>query len=307
MFKAAVVTISDKGAAGLRKDTAGPACEEILKQNGWDVAMTTIIPDEYDQIRETLIRLSDEKINLVVTTGGTGFSHRDVTPEATLSVVQREVRGIPEAMRAESMRITPMGMLSRAAAGIRGETLIVNLPGSEKAAKENLLAVIGPIRHGIEVLAGTSVDCATLHRPSVRAVCISEKKGEQKTPVSSVLLREDYGIEGDAHAGNWHRQVSLLGYESIQKVQSAMPYELADGAFAENIVTQGITLYTLPVGTKLRIGESLCQVTQIGKECHHGCAIRELAGDCVMPREGIFVKVLKGGTVRSGDPIDLVD
>jgi molybdenum cofactor synthesis domain-containing protein len=307
MYSAAVVTVSDKGAAGLRTDTAGPACVEILKQNGWDVVLTTIVPDEYDKIRDSLLHCVEDKINLVITTGGTGFSQRDVTPEATLSVVQREVRGIPEAMRGESMKITPMGMLSRAVCGIRDESLIVNLPGSEKAAKENLLAVIGPIKHGIEVLAGTAVDCATLHRPSVRAVCISEKKGEQKTPVSSAILKEDYGIIGDAHAGNWHRQVSLLGYESIQKVQAAMPYELADGAFAENIVTQGITLYTLPIGTKLRIGESVCEVTQIGKECHHGCAIRELAGDCVMPREGIFVKVLKGGTVRSGDAIDIIE
>jgi molybdenum cofactor synthesis domain-containing protein len=307
MFKAAVITVSDKGAAGLRTDTAGPACVEILKQNGWDVVFTEVVPDEYDRIREILIKCAGDKIHLVVTTGGTGFSHRDVTPEATLSVVQREVRGIPEAMRAESMKITPMGMLSRAACGIREESLIVNLPGSEKAAKENLLAVIGPMKHGVEVLAGTSVDCAALHRPTVRAVCISEKKGEQKTPVESVVLQEDFGIEGDAHAGNWHRQVSLLGYESIQKVQAAMPYELADGAFAENIVTQGITLYALPIGTRLRIGESLCEVTQIGKECHHGCAIRELTGDCVMPREGIFVKVIKGGTVRSGDAIDIIE
>jgi len=306
MYSTAVITVSDKGAAGQRTDTAGPACEEILKQNGWDVVFTAIVPDEYDKIREVLLHCVDEKINLIVTTGGTGFSHRDVTPEATLSVIQREVRGIPEAMRAESMKITAMGMLSRAVCGIRQDSLIVNLPGSEKAAKENLLAVIGPIKHGIEVLVGASVDCATLHRPSVRAVCVSEKKGEQKMPVPSVLLKEDHGIVGDAHAGNWHRQVSLLGYESIQKVQAAMPYPLTDGAFAENIVTQGITLYTLPIGTKLRIGESLCEVTQIGKECHHGCAIRELAGDCVMPREGIFVKVLKGGIVRGGDAIDIV-
>jgi molybdenum cofactor synthesis domain-containing protein len=307
MFSAAVVTISDKGAAGLRKDTAGPACVEILMQNGWDVVFTDIIPDEYDKIRDVLLRCADEKINLVITTGGTGFSHRDVTPEATLSVIQREVRGIPEAMRNESMKITSMGMLSRSACGIRDGSLILNLPGSEKAAKENLLAVINPIKHGVEVLVGTSTDCATLHLPSVRAVCISEKKGEQKTPVPSVQLKEDFGIVGDAHAGNWHRQVSLLGYESIQKVQAAMPYELADGAFAENIVTQGITLYTLPIGTKLRIGESVCEVTQIGKECHHGCAIRELTGDCVMPREGIFVKVLKGGNIRAGDIIEIIN
>lgn len=306
MYSAAVITVSDKGAAGLRTDTAGPACVELLSQKGWEVVFTAIVPDEYEKIRDVLLRCTDDKIHLVITTGGTGFSQRDVTPEATLSLVQREVRGIPEAMRTESMKITPMGMLSRAVCGIRDESLIVNLPGSEKAAKENLIAVIDPIKHGIEVLVGTSVDCATLHRPSVRAVCVSDKKGEQKTPISSVLLKEDYGIVGDAHAGNWHRQVSLLGYESIQKVQAAMPYELADGAFAENIVTQGITLYTLPIGTKLKIGESLCEVTQIGKECHHGCAIRELAGDCVMPREGIFVKVLKGGAVRSGDSIDII-
>jgi molybdenum cofactor synthesis domain-containing protein len=306
MTKAAVLTISDKGAAGKRTDTAGPACCAILEEYGYEVVRTDILPDEFDLIRQALISCCDGDIPLVLTAGGTGFSRRDVTPEATLSVIEREVRGIPEAMRAESMKITPMGMLSRAAAGIRGGTLIINLPGSEKAAKENLLAVIGPIKHGIEVLTGSSVDCAALHRPSVRAVCISEKKGEQKTPVDSVELKEDYGIVGDAHAGNWHRQVSLLGYESIQKVQAAIPYELADGAFAENIVTQGITLYTLPVGTRLRIGDSLCEVTQIGKECHHGCAIRELAGDCVMPREGIFVKVLKGGVVRKGDVIDIV-
>ncbi|MEG0156302.1 MAG: MogA/MoaB family molybdenum cofactor biosynthesis protein [Anaerovoracaceae bacterium] len=162
--KAAVITMSDKGAKGQRVDTAGPACVAILEENGWDVVYTNMIPDDLEGIKAELKKCSDElNITLVVTTGGTGFSHRDVTPEATLAVCDREVRGIPEAMRAESMKITPMGMLSRAAAGLRNNTLIVNLPGSEKAAKECLAAVIKPIKHGVEVLVGASSDCAVIH------------------------------------------------------------------------------------------------------------------------------------------------
>ena len=134
----------------------------------------------------------------------------------------------------------------------------------------------------------------------VKDVCISEKKGEQKHPVDEVLLKVDHGIVGDAHAGNWHRQVSLLAAESVAKVQKALNFELKSGDFAENILTEGIELFTLPIGTKLQIGEAVGEVTQIGKECHQGCAIRELAGDCVMPREGIFVKVLKEGKVKAG-------
>ena len=164
-YTAAVITMSDKGSKGQRKDTSGPAVCEILKENGWEVVYTSIIPDDYETIKEELIRCADERdVCLITTTGGTGFSRRDVTPEATHAVTDREVRGIPEAMRAESMKITPMGMLSRAEAGLRGETLIVNLPGSEKAARECLNAVIKPIRHGIDVLRGQSHDCAKLHR-----------------------------------------------------------------------------------------------------------------------------------------------
>lgn len=164
-YTAAVITMSDKGSQGLRKDTSGPAVCEMLKENGWDVVYTNIIPDDFETIKQELIKCTDElSVCLVMTTGGTGFSPRDVTPEATHAVADREVRGIPEAMRAESMRITPMGMLSRAEAGLRGGTLIVNLPGSEKAAKECLAAVIKPIRHGIDVLRGQSHDCAQMHK-----------------------------------------------------------------------------------------------------------------------------------------------
>lgn len=308
-YRAAVITMSDKGSQGLREDTAGDAVVDILEQNGWTVEYRTMIPDDIEQIKAELVKCADDlRVTLVATTGGTGFSMRDVTPEATLAVVDREVRGIPEAMRAESMNITPMGMLSRAAAGLRKQTLIINLPGSRKAASECLEAVIKPIKHGVEVLLGEAGDCAAIHLPKgkVRAVCISEAKGTQKHEVDEVYLEKEHGIVGDAHAGKWHRQVSLLAAESIAKTQEALDYKLANGDFAENIVTEGIVLYTLPVGTKLQIGEAEGEVTQIGKECHHGCAIRELAGDCVMPREGIFIRVNEPGKVRPGDEIKVL-
>jgi MOSC domain-containing protein YiiM len=139
----------------------------------------------------------------------------------------------------------------------------------------------------------------------VVAVCISEKKGERKTPVASVNLREQHGIVGDAHAGDWHRQVSFLAHESIEKMQR-MGLDVDSGDFAENITTSGIELFTLPVGARLTIGETLLEVTQIGKECHTRCAIFYQAGDCVMPKEGIFVRVLKGGVVKPGDGVTVL-
>lgn len=140
---------------------------------------------------------------------------------------------------------------------------------------------------------------------SVIAVCISERKGTPKHEVPEIQLKRDHGIVGDAHAGNWHRQVSLLGQESVEKMKAVFP-DIPIGAFAENILTEGITLYNLPIGTKLRIGDVLLEVTQIGKECHAHCAIRQQVGDCVMPREGIFAIVLEEGTIRSGDPVILL-
>lgn len=161
-YTAAVITVSDKGSRGERVDTSGPAVAEILKEHGFTVEHTSIIPDEMDQIKAELIACCDEKkITLVITTGGTGFSPRDITPEATLAMVERETRGIPEAMRAESMKVTPRGCLSRSAAGIRDRSLIINLPGSEKAAKENILAVIDSVSHGLDMLCSAgSADCA---------------------------------------------------------------------------------------------------------------------------------------------------
>ena len=137
---------------------------------------------------------------------------------------------------------------------------------------------------------------------TVVAVNVSAAKGERKTPVSEVVLRADHGIEGDGHAGDWHRQVSLLAQESIDKMTAA-GLEVGPGDFAENITTRGLEVAALPLQTTLELGEALVEVTQIGKECHSRCAIYEQAGDCVMPREGIFVRVLRGGRVAPGDPV----
>lgn len=141
----------------------------------------------------------------------------------------------------------------------------------------------------------------------VLAICISETKGVVKTPVESAKFIVDHGIDGDAHAGNWHRQVSLLGDESAEKVRKAGIDDISAGRFGENVLTEGIVLYELPVGTIIQVGETLQEVTQIGKECHTGCAIKQLTGDCVMPREGVFTRVIKSGTVRVGDSIEVVD
>ena len=138
----------------------------------------------------------------------------------------------------------------------------------------------------------------------VVAINISEKKKTPKKSIPEGKLIKDFGFEGDDHAGKWHRQVSLLAKESIEKAQGMRTDGLCHGMFAENITTEGIELYTLPVGTKLKIGnEAVIEVTQIGKECHDGCAIRELVGQCIMPREGIFGIVLEGGTVKENDEI----
>lgn len=137
------------------------------------------------------------------------------------------------------------------------------------------------------------------------AVCISANKGERKTPVESVTLQDSYGIVGDAHAGSGHRQVSLLAIESIAKMQK-MGLDVNAGNFAENITTEGVDLVPLPIGSRLGIGKALLEVTQVGKECHTRCSIYHQAGDCVMPKEGIFAKVLIGGLVRADDKVMLI-
>lgn len=140
----------------------------------------------------------------------------------------------------------------------------------------------------------------------ILAVCISEKKGIPKINIGRVEMIKNHGLKGDAHAGNWHRQVSLLSYEKIEEFKKT-GVNINDGAFGENLIVEGIDLPQLPIGTKLRINEIELEVTQIGKECHSGCRIYETVGDCIMPREGIFTRVLKGGIVNTGDEIKVVE
>ena len=163
MYHAAVLTVSDRSFRGERPDAGGPLVAEMLKNAGYEVVTTAIVPDEQAQIEEKLCQIADSgEVQLLVTTGGTGFAPRDVTPEATLSVCDRLTPGIPEAMRYASMQVTNRAMLSRAQAGIRKGTLIINLPGSPKAAKENLEAVLPALSHGLEMLSGRPADCAKM-------------------------------------------------------------------------------------------------------------------------------------------------
>jgi len=138
------------------------------------------------------------------------------------------------------------------------------------------------------------------------AVCTSERKGMKKKNVGEGMLKVGFGLEGDAHGGDWHRMVSLLGVESIQKMKDKGA-DVGPGDFAENLTTEGLELFTLPIGTKLKIGTtSIGEVTQIGKQCHTTCEIFKQVGECVMPKEGIFIRLLEGGAVRSGDSIEVI-
>ena len=159
-WQAAVITLSDKGAAGERKDESGPAIAARLRENGYEVVETILLADDRERLENTLIRLADQRqLDLILTTGGTGFSPRDITPEATLAVAHRQAPGIAEAIRAASMNITPRAMLGRGVSVIRGKTLIINLPGSPKAVRESLGFVLGALGHGLGILRGSAGEC----------------------------------------------------------------------------------------------------------------------------------------------------
>lgn len=139
----------------------------------------------------------------------------------------------------------------------------------------------------------------------IMAVCISEKRGTQKKNIEKVRLIENFGLEGDAHGGNWHRQVSLLSYEKVLAFEEK-GISVEDGAFGENLLVEGFDFKTLPVGTRFRCGDVLLEMTQIGKECHSHCEIYQAVGDCIMPREGVFARVLHGGEIQIGDELEIV-
>lgn len=159
-MKAAIITSSDKGYAGEREDVSGQVMEDILKEVGYEIMRKVILPDDRQMLADEMLRMCQDGADLIMTTGGTGFSQRDVTPEATRMVIEREARGITDAILFYSLSITPRAMLSRAIAGIRGETLIVNLPGSPKAVKEALDYILPSLKHGLEILKGLDSECA---------------------------------------------------------------------------------------------------------------------------------------------------
>jgi len=160
MYKVGIITASDKGSRGEREDVSGQVIREMVTNAGYEVMSLKIVPDEREALSLEMIRLADVVgVHLILTTGGTGFSKRDVTPEATKSIVEREASGIAEAIRYNSLQITPKGMLSRGYAGIRGETLIINLPGSPKAVRESLEYILEPVYHGLQILVGDDSEC----------------------------------------------------------------------------------------------------------------------------------------------------
>ena len=294
-YTAAVITVSDKGFRGEREDTSGPALCAMLKEAGWEVVYTALVPDEKDMIKKELLLCADEKrVALALTTGGTGFSPRDVTPEATLEAVDRLAPGIPEAMRAESMKITPHGCLSRETAGIRGGTLIINLPGSKKASVENLSAVIRPIRHGVEILRSSgSADCAA----SVPPV----KKGK---PSADDWLREIKSQPFAGQIGMYLIHNGVVRATARSKVREgddqARPVigmrfscdgEKAEAAVAEARKREGVYAVKVWVNEgELRVGDDIMQVL-IGADTrpHAIEALETLVGrikkECVKEKE----------------------
>lgn len=161
MFKVAIVCMSDKGSKGEREDISTQVIEKIILENGYKITKKVLTPDDFQKIKDTLIEICDNNhADLILTTGGTGFSKRDVTPEATEEIIEKRVPGIPEAIRAYSLTITKRAMLSRATAGIRKDTLIINMPGSPKAVEESLTYIISELKHGLEILVGSASECA---------------------------------------------------------------------------------------------------------------------------------------------------
>lgn len=161
MFKVAIVCMSDKGSKGEREDISTQVIEKIILENGYKITKKVLIPDDFQKIKDTLIEICDNNhADLILTTGGTGFSKRDVTPEATEEIIEKRVPGIPEAIRAYSLTITKRAMLSRATAGIRKDTLIINMPGSPKAVEESLTYIISELKHGLKILVGSASECA---------------------------------------------------------------------------------------------------------------------------------------------------
>ena len=293
-YTAAVLTISDKGARGARVDTSGPALCEMLEQAGYAVVRRAVLPDERALIAGALKDLAAEGVALALTTGGTGFSPRDVTPEATLDVIEREAPGLAEAMRAESMKITPRGCLSRGVAGILGRTLIVNLPGSEKAARENLAAVLPALDHGLETLLSEgSADCAApaptpgREPPSVDA-WLREAKAAGKLARTGMFLIHNGVVREDARARVRDGDVDV---RPVRGMLFSSDPEKVRKAVEETLALPGITYVRVWLNDgRLAVGDDI-MLAMVGGDIRPRvvdalqCLVGRLKTECVLEQE----------------------
>lgn len=293
-YTAAVLTISDKGARGERADTSGPALCEMLEQAGYAVVRRAVLPDERALIAGALKDLAAEGVALALTTGGTGFSPRDVTPEATLDVIEREAPGLAEAMRAESMKITPRGCLSRGVAGIRQRTLIVNLPGSEKAARENLAAILPALGHGLEVLLSEgSADCAApatpprREAPSVDA-WLREAKAAGQLARTGMFLIHNGVVREDARARVRDGDVDV---RPVRGMLFSSDPEKVRKAVEETLALPGITYVRVWLNDgRLAVGDDI-MLAMVGGDIRPRvvdalqCLVGRLKTECVLEQE----------------------
>lgn len=294
-YTAAVITVSDKGYRGERADTSGPALCRMLKKAGYEIVYTVVIPDEQESIKKELVHCADHLgIALVLTTGGTGFSPRDVTPEATVAVLERRTPGIPEAMRAESLKITSKGCLSRSEAGIRKSSLIINLPGSEKAAKENLAAVLDALAHGLDMLySAGSADCAAQQQ-----VC------KKPSPSMDQWLKEAKAAPGASKIGMYLTHNGTVRQTARSRVRSgdetasdvvgmqfSYDEEKLNGVIEEAYRLEGIYYVRVWLNEgRLQVGDDLMYVLIGGDIRPHVIdALQHLVGriknECVMEKE----------------------
>ena len=293
-YTAAVLTISDKGARGARVDTSGPALCEMLEQAGYAVVRRAVLPDERALIANVLRDLAAEGVALALTTGGTGFSPRDVTPEATRDVIEREAPGLAEAMRAESMKITPRGCLSRGVAGILGRTLIVNLPGSEKAARENLAAVLPALDHGLETLLSEgSADCAAPATPSRREApsvdaWLREAKAAGKLARTGMFLIHNGVVREDARARVRDGDVDV---RPVRGMLFSSDPEKVRKAVEETLALPGITYVRVWLNDgRLAVGDDI-MLAMVGGDIRPRvvdalqCLVGRLKTECVLEQE----------------------
>lgn len=272
MFKAAVITLSDKGAAGLREDKSGPIIKEMLEESGLcHVCEEVLIGDEAEELKAHLIRMSDrENYDLILTTGGTGMSPRDITPEATCQVADRMVPGIAEYMRYKSFEITPRAMLSRAVAVMRGQTLIINLPGSPKAVRENLSFIMPALEHGLEIMTGRAAECGSDD---------SRVKGK---------------ADGEHKAKKAKREVSFLDRNSRNRIDEGVDTRaLCQRKFREDITLEGINVAELEPGDIIRYEGELFEISEVGKRCFDSCKLYQEEGPCFLARHCAFGRRVK--------------